>query len=240
MKGFARIFRLLPAVILVGTAVLTLKGEGLVKSAWAQDQSSTQSDPTVLAQDTAPLPKDIADDSAQSDSPAEVDVLTSLSKRRAELDAREADLNMRADELAAAESRVDGKIATLKQLQDQITTLLAQRDAEQQKQVAALVKAYGPDSMKAASAAAIFDTLPDEVLIPVAQAMKPDVLGAILAKMNPDAAQKLTVKLADRLALPQLAAPAMASATPPAANGQQTASATPQAAAPQGGAPAGK
>ena len=40
---------------------------------------------------------------------------------------------------------------------------------------------------------------------PVAQGMKSDVLGQILAKMNPDAAQKLTVKLANKLALPQTA-----------------------------------
>lgn len=232
MKALARYFRLLPAVILVGTAVLTLKGEGLVKSAWAQDQSSAQDDPTVLAQDTAPLPKDIADDSAQSDSPAEVDVLTSLSKRRSELDAREADLNMRANELAAAESRVDGKIATLKQLQDQITTLLAERDTEQQKQVASLVKTY--KNMDTKKAAAIFNTMPDEVLIPVAQAMSAADLAGIMNNMSPDAAQKLSVKLADRLKLPDLAAPAAAVPGTPAAG--QLAAATPQAPTP----PAGK
>jgi hypothetical protein len=35
--------------------------------------------------------------------------------------------------------------------------------------------------------------------------MKPDVLGAILAQMQPEVAQKLTVKLADKLKLPKLA-----------------------------------
>ena len=180
----------LPAVIVVGALLLGLKGEGLVRHAWAQEQAdAAQADAAVLAQDTAPLPKDVADDSETS-SAAEVDVLTSLAKRRAALDAREADLNMRADLLAAAESRVDGKIATLKQLQDQIATLLGQRDSEQEKQIASLVKTYS--AMKPKDAARIFDNLADDVLIPVAQAMKSDVLAPILAAMTPDAAQKLT------------------------------------------------
>ena len=231
MKSVLKHIRLLPAVIAVGVALLGLKGEGLVRQAWAQEDAQPQADPTVLAADTAPLPKDAADDSGASSSAAEVDVLTSLSKRRAELDARQSDIDMRANVLAAAESRVDGKIATLKQLQDQITALLAQRDSEQEKQVASLVKTYS--AMKPKDAARIFNNLADDVLIPVAQAMKSDVLAAILANMNSDAAQKLTVKLADRLQLPDLAAPAVAPAGAPPPAGT-----LPPASAPQGaGAP---
>ncbi len=57
--------------------------------------------------------------------------------------------------------------------------------------------------MKAKDAARIFNTLPDEVLVPVAQDMKSDVLSQILANMNSDNAKTLTVKLAGKLALPQ-------------------------------------
>ena len=231
MKSLLKHIRLLPAVIVVAGALLALKGEILVRDAWAQELPS--GDAAVLAQDTAAPAKDIADDNSESSSAAEVDVLTSLSKRRAALDAREADLDMRANVMAAAESRVDGKIASLKQLQDQIATLLGQRDAEQEKQVASLVKTYS--AMKAKDAARIFNNLSDDVLIPVAHAMKSDVLAPVLAAMNPDAAQKLTVKLADRLKLPDLAAPAApapASTAPvaPAAPGEQPpAAATPPA-----------
>jgi flagellar motility protein MotE (MotC chaperone) len=151
-----------------------------------------------------------------------VDVLTALAKRRAALDSREADIGARADLLAAAESRVDGKIASLKQLQDKIAEMLGQRDAEEQKQLASLVKTYS--AMKPKDAARIFDNLADEVLIPVAQAMKSDVLAPVLAAMNPDAAQKLTLKLAGRLKLPELAAPALE----PAAAAPQQAPAAPQ------------
>jgi flagellar motility protein MotE (MotC chaperone) len=227
MKALFKHIRLLPAVIAVSAVLLGLRGEGLVREAWAQEQAASASDTDVLAQDTAPLPKDSTDDS-ESSSPAEVDVLTSLAKRRAALDAREADIQARSDLLAAAESRVDGKIATLKQLQDKISALLGQRDAEQEKQVASLVKTYS--AMKPKDAARIFDNLSDDVLIPVAQAMKSDALAPVLAAMTADAAQKLTVKLANRLQLPDLAAPALApDAAGASATGQtQQASAAPQ------------
>ena len=236
MKSVLKHIRLLPAVIVVTAALLALKGEILVREAWAQEQSAPSGDAAVLAQDTAPPAKDIADDS-ESTSAAEVDVLTSLSKRRAALDAREADLAMRANVLAAAESRVDGKIATLKQLQDQIATLLGQRDVEDAKQIASLVKTYS--AMKPKDAARIFNNLSDDVLIPVAQALKSDVLAPVLAAMNPDAAQKLTIKLAGRLKLPDLAAPAAAPPAPtaPAAQSGQPQAATPPPAQNQGATP---
>jgi flagellar motility protein MotE (MotC chaperone) len=195
--------RLLPAVIVVGFALLGVKGEGLVRSAWAQDQkASTAGD--VLAKDTAPVAADPAADDTHSESAAEVDVLSSLAKRRATLDTREADLEMRGQVLSAAEARVDSKIATLKQLQDQIATMLGQRDEAEKAQLAALVKTYS--AMKAKDAARIFNNLSDDVLVPVAQAMKADVLAPVLANMTAENAQKLTLKLANRLKLPELAA----------------------------------
>ena len=224
MKTVLKHIRLLPAVIAVSAVLLGLRGEGLVRQAWAQEQAAPPNDTAVLAQDTAPLSNDTAEDS-ESTSSSEVDVLTSLSKRRAALDSREAEISARADLLAAAESRVDGKIASLKQLQDKIAELLGQRDAEQEKQLASLVKTYS--AMKPKDAARIFNNLSDDVLIPVAQAMKSDVLAPVLAAMIPDAAQKLTIKLGNRLKLPELASPELAPAA--IAAPQQT------SAAPQGG-----
>lgn len=233
-----RYFRLLPAVIVVGVALLGLKGEGLVRAAWAQEQQTASADGSDT-QDMAPLPNDPATEDTKSESAAEIDVLSSLGKRRAALDARQADIDMRSQVLAAAEARVDAKIATLKKLQDQINALVGQRDAEEQKQITSLVKTYS--AMKPKDAARIFNTLSDDVLVPVAQAMKADVLAPILASMSADNAQKLTIKLANRLNLPETAAAAQtvpqaaapAVATPPAAP-----PATPTAAAaPPGGAP---
>lgn len=232
-----RTFRLLPAVILVGLGLLGIKGEGLILGAMAEEQKAAAGD--LLAQDTAPLPKDPVAEDPKSESAAEVDVQSSLTKRRLELDTREADIEMRTKVLAAAEQRVDGKIAMLKQLQDQITALLGQRDAEQQKQIASLVKTYS--AMKPKDAARIFNSLPDDVLVPVAKQMKSDVLAPVLAAMTADNAQRLTQKLADKLKLPETAANAItppaapAPVTPPAAT-PQTAKPAPQAAAKPAGA----
>jgi flagellar motility protein MotE (MotC chaperone) len=133
--------------------------------------------------------------------------------------------------LAAAEQRVDGKISQLKALQDQITKLLAQRDTEQNRQVASLVKTYS--AMKPKDAARIFNSLSDDVLVPVAQEMKSDVLAPVLANMDSAAAQKLTIKLANRLAVPEVT-------TPPVPPGPQAPLAAPEtpAAGPQAAAPA--
>ncbi|MEJ0044229.1 MAG: hypothetical protein WDM81_19325 [Rhizomicrobium sp.] len=95
---------------------------------------------------------------------------SSLTRRRAELDARERALNMRENVLNAGEGRVDQKIAALKDLQTQIQGLLAQRDARQDAQIAALVKTYS--AMKPKDAARIFNVLSDDVLLPVAKGMK--------------------------------------------------------------------
>jgi flagellar motility protein MotE (MotC chaperone) len=229
-----RHLRLFPAVILVGGGLLAIKSVGLVREAYAQT--------AMTGQVAAPPPQDttqvaVADpsvDDADSSSAAEIQVLTSLSKRRSELDSREQDLDMQANLIAAAEARVDGKIASLKDLQSQMQTLLGQRDAADQAQLNALVKTYS--SMKPADAARIFNDLDETVELNVAALMKSDVLGAILAKMQPDAAQKLTVRLANRLKLPEPAAATAAtvSATCPApgAAPAQTASLDPTSATP--------
>jgi len=226
-----RYFRLLPAVIALCLTLLVLKGTGIVREADAQ---SAPQQVASASTDAAPATKDFAGDDGDTGSAAEVDVLASLSKRRAELDNRARALDMRENVLAATEKRVDEKIATLKQLQAQVTTLIGQRDTAQEKQVTALVKTYS--AMKPKDAARIFDGLSDDVLVPVAQEMKSDALAPVLAAMSPSAAQKLTVKLASKLNLPDTAGPAPVAATP-AAPQTQTAAATPAPATPQAATP---
>ena len=75
-------------------------------------------------------------------------------------------------------------------------------------------------AMKPKDAARIFNTLPDEVLVPVAHDMKSDILALVMANMNSENAKTLTVKLANKLALPATAdamAPAPVAAPAPAA-----------------------
>lgn len=226
-----RIFRLLPGVVVVSAGLLALNTSGLIHGAYAGIDTG------ALQGALAPPPpenKDYAGDQGQPTSASEVDVLTSLAKRRRELDAREAHIQAEGNVLAATESRVDAKIAQLKGLQTEIAALLTQRDAAQEKQVTALVKTYS--AMKPSAAARIFDNLNDEVLLAVAQEMKSDALAPVLAAMTPDQAQKLTLKLANKLALPvtadaPAAAPAVAASVPAAPDAAKPLQASPQAAA---------
>jgi flagellar motility protein MotE (MotC chaperone) len=205
MKKSPRFIRLLPSVMVLGVLVWGLKASDLVHEAYGQASSQA----AAISGDPVPANKDYAGgEGDQVASASEVDVMNSFSKRRRELDKREGQLTTQANMIAAAEQRVDAKIAQLKQLQAQITQLLGQRDDAQKAQVTALVKTYS--IMKPKDAARIFNNLPDEVLVPVARDMKSDQLALVLASMNPDNAKALTIKLANRLVLPQAtdAAPA--------------------------------
>ena len=228
-----RYLRLLPSVVVVGTALLVLKTSGLVHEAYAE---APRQKSAPLTNDPVPTNADYAGADDEVASASEVNVVNALAQRRKELDARNATLNIQANMIAAAEQRVDAKIGQLKQLQAQINTLLVQRDDAQKAQIASLVKTYS--TMKPVDAARIFNNLPEDVLLPVAQSMKSDVLALVMAKMSSDAAQKLTIKLADRLTLPQaiapLAAPVVpvAAAPPPAPAPTQAAAAQPAPATP--------
>jgi flagellar motility protein MotE (MotC chaperone) len=232
----SRLTRLLPGVVALGTVVLVLKSTDLVHDAYAQAGHQV----AALTNDPVPSNKDYAGgEDDQVASASEVDVVNSLAKRRRELDGRDSQLNIQANMIAAAEARVDSKIAQLKQLQAQITALLVQHDDAQKAQIASLVKTYS--TMKSKDAARIFNSLPDEVLVPVAHDMKSDVLALVMANMNSESAKDLTIKLANKLALPQTAdALTPPAAAPVAAAAPATPAPTQAAAAAPPAAPAAK
>lgn len=148
--------------------------------------------------DIAPL----ADPASMSAS--EIQVLQSLARRRAELDARERELDMQAKLIEAAEQRVDARVTELKTIEARISEMLGARDEEAEKQIQALVKVY--ETMKPKDAARIFEELEEQVLLDVATRMKPAKLAPILAAMKPELAEALTVKLVRRLDMPEMAA----------------------------------
>jgi len=129
-------------------------------------------------------------------SPAERAILESLQKRRAELDARAHDLDVREDLLRAAEKRVGGRIEELKELEGRISAVLQQRDEAEAARFKNVVTMY--ETMKAKDAAKIFDGLDLKVLIDVARSINPRNMSEILAQMTPEKAQRLTAELAAR------------------------------------------
>jgi flagellar motility protein MotE (MotC chaperone) len=123
-------------------------------------------------------------------------ILERLSDRRQQLDARADELAMRENLLKAAEKRVEAKVAELKALEAKVKSALDQRDETEAKRFKGIVAMY--EGMKPQDAARIFDRLDLKILVDVSTQMKPSAMSSILAKMTPEAAERLTVELAQR------------------------------------------
>jgi flagellar motility protein MotE (MotC chaperone) len=147
-------------------------------------------------------------------SPAELQVLQSLGARRGQLDQRETDLDVQLKLLAAAEAKLDAKLAALNGLKGDIQGLLGQADAQSQAETQRLVRVY--ESMKPKDAAARMAILSDAVRLPIAAKMKERSLSTILGYMPPAAARELTEKLAQRFAAADPLNQARAAVAPPA------------------------
>jgi len=129
-------------------------------------------------------------------SPAELQVLQSLSARRGQLDKREQDMDVQLALLAAAEAKLDAKMKALTGLKGDIQGLLNQAKAGEDAEVLRMVKVY--EGMKPKDAAARMTVLDDSVRLPIAAKMKERALSAMLAAMAPADAKKLTESLAKR------------------------------------------
>ena len=153
---------------------------------------------TKKAPEPAPVPNGLTVplDNERPISPAERAVLESLQKRRAELDARARELDVREDLLRAAEKRVGGRIDELKDLEARVSAIMQQKDDAEVARFKNVVTMY--DNMKAKDAAKIFDGLDIKVLLDVAKEINPRRMSDILAQMAPENAQRLTVELAMR------------------------------------------
>jgi flagellar motility protein MotE (MotC chaperone) len=129
-------------------------------------------------------------------SPGERAILESLQKRRRQLDARARDLDMRENLLKAAEKRVEAKVTELKKVEAKVKKEVGNRDATQAKHFKGIISMY--ENMKPKDAARIFNRLDMGILVEVSTHMKPRSMSAIMAEMSPDAAERLTVALANR------------------------------------------
>jgi flagellar motility protein MotE (MotC chaperone) len=217
MIGAARSF----AEGVANKAASATKGD----SALPADANAISPAPQVVAAKPAPIcaesPAQLAKDAGLS--PAELQVIQSLGARRGELDQREQGLDTQLALIQAAETKVDAKIVTLNALKADMQAMLGQLDDKQQAEVDRLVKVY--EAMKPVDAAARFVLLTDDVRLPIAAKMKERVLSAMIAKMPPAEAKRLTESLAARY-VAQAAAAKQAlqpTPTPPAAAAAQPA-----------------
>lgn len=123
-------------------------------------------------------------------------VLERLQERRQELDSRSRELDMRENLLKAAEQRMDVKLGELKSMETHIDKDQVKRQQTDVERFKSIVAMY--ENMKAKDAARIFERLDMKILVEVSTQMKPAKMAEILGQMAPDAAERLTVELANR------------------------------------------
>lgn len=129
-----------------------------------------------------------------------MELFEDLSNRRAELDKREKEMNLREALLKAAEQELEQKYKELLSLREEIQALLVTQSKEEEERIASLVKIY--EGMKAKDAARIFNTLDMDVLLSVLSKMSERKSAPIIAAMTPDRARQVTIMLAEQKALP--------------------------------------
>jgi len=127
---------------------------------------------------------------------AERAILERLTQRRQELDARARELDIRESLIKAAEKRIEGQLAELKETESRIKVETGKKDEAMAARFKGLVTMY--ENMKPRDAAKIFDRLDAGVLLDVASKIEPRHMSDIMAQMSPDAAQRLTVELASQ------------------------------------------
>jgi flagellar motility protein MotE (MotC chaperone) len=138
-----------------------------------------------------------------ADEGSATELASRLGERRADLDAREKELEMRLALVEAAEKRIEERSAVLKALEAQIGALVEEKKSDEKEQFAGIVAMY--ETMKPKEAATIFNALDNEVLLRVARAMNPRKMAPILARMDPLKAKSLTTGLARQEAEPTVA-----------------------------------
>lgn len=127
-------------------------------------------------------------------SAAERAVLESLGKRRESLQEHEGQLDLREKLLKATEERIQQRVDELKKLEERIEKAVDKNKKQEENEIAGLVTMY--ENMKPKDAARIFDRLSLPVLLKVVRQMKPRKMANVLARMDPEAAERLTVAIA--------------------------------------------
>ena len=218
----SKIPRLLPLIAIAIGGVVAVRALGVAPGVF--DGAKAWAEEAVPAAAPAPAVCALTPDQLAQQagiSPAELRVIQSLSARRTELDARDADFATTLPLMVAAEQKLDAKVQALAAIRTEVQGLLGQVDDREKAEVDRLVAVYS--AMRPREAAAVMVSLDDGVRLPVAAAMRPRSLAAVMAQMPPAAARELTEKLAHRFQAQQLAVRAAAAgltsptATPTAA-----------------------
>jgi flagellar motility protein MotE (MotC chaperone) len=161
-------------------------------------------DPTITGslspKEAAPAPASAAPEAPrpapEPASSSERAILEKLGARRDALQQRSRDLETREQLIENAERKLETRINDLKTLEQKGDDAATRRAEAEAAGLKSLVTMY--ETMKPKEAARVFDRLKLEVLVPVVVGMNPRKMAEVLAVMQPEAAERLTVALAQR------------------------------------------
>lgn len=128
-------------------------------------------------------------------SPTERALLEKLSARRDALKQKSDELELRERVLGEAERKLESGVGDLRKAEEKVEGAPQKEDAAKQG-IRNIVTMY--ETMKPKDAARVFDRLGHEVLVPIVLAMNPRKMAEVLAVMQPEAAERLTIALANR------------------------------------------
>ena len=195
----------------------TLVGPDITGSAAADTQAprnlergtdgSAQRDSTGNSPQTPPKPaaatpekppdgKLIQLDSLPGPSASERAILERLQERRQELDARGREIELRENLLKAAEKKYESRSNDMRDREANTSAALQKKEEAEAARLKNIVTMY--ENMKAKDAARIFDRLEMRILVEVASQINPRRMSDILGQMSSEAAERLTVELANR------------------------------------------
>jgi flagellar motility protein MotE (MotC chaperone) len=129
-------------------------------------------------------------------SAAERAILERLQERRQELESRSREIELRDSLLKAAEKKFEAHANELRDLESSAGGALQKKEEAEVQRLKNLVTMY--ENMKAKDAARIFDRLEMRILVEVASQINPRRMSDILGQMSSEAAERLTVELANR------------------------------------------
>ena len=129
-------------------------------------------------------------------SPAERALLEKLGARRDALRQKTDELDLREKMLNEAERKLETGLGDLKQAEDKVDSAAKGRETAEKQGLRNIVTMY--ETMKPKDAGRVFDRLGHDVLVPLVLAMNPRKMAEILSVMQPEAAERLTIALANR------------------------------------------
>ncbi len=118
-------------------------------------------------------------------------LLFSLQKEKQKIEKREKKLDMKEIELKTLAQEVDKKLQEIKTQRKFLEELLATRDEIQQKKIRSLSKIF--EKMEPTKAAAILDSLDDDLAIGILEGMKSKSAGKLLSQLEEEKAARLSV-----------------------------------------------